>query len=98
MLFRQKPVPRVPLLAWTAHDIGDVITPPEQFNLGLGLVIPVTASPGPRIAGRRGFWGNHNAANLALCCRIRSEMLSLRRLERCDRQGLIVHDKVVPGK
>ena len=66
MLLGEVRVPGVPRLAGVGRDEGDVETPPEQLDLGLGLVVPVTASPGPRVAGRRRLRNDHDAPPLPL--------------------------------
>ena len=76
-------------------DEGDVKTPLEQFDLGLGLVVPVTASPGPRVAGRRLLRNDHDAPPLALHLALDPILFVRRRLDRLDGQGLLVHQEVV---
>ena len=48
-------VPGVPLLAGVGRDERDVETSPEQLDFSLRFVVPVAASPGPWLAGRRLF-------------------------------------------
>ena len=70
VLLRKKSVPGVPhpvgLQVGVGRDIGDMETPPEQFNFRLRLVVPVTSPPRPGIAGRQRFRSDHDAAPLPL--------------------------------
>ena len=99
VLFGEEGVPGVPLLArlqrGVGRDVGDVKTALEQFDFGLRLVVPVTASPGPRIAGGRLLRNDHDAPPLALRRVLDAELFSFRRLERLDGQGRLVHHEVV---
>src|SRR6266700_3235637 len=68
----------------------------EQFHLGLGLMIPVNAAPGPGVAGSRLLGHNDNTPQMSFI-RV-SKIAGLfggRRLERCDRQGLHIQNKVI---
>src|SRR6187200_689013 len=63
-------VPRIPLFARSQRgvggDVGDVKTAPEQLDFCLRFVIPITALPGPGVAGRGFLWDNDDAAALSL--------------------------------
>ena len=50
VLFREKGIPGIPRLTRIDVNEADVKAALEQFNLGLRLVVKVTASPGPRPA------------------------------------------------
>ena len=78
------------------RNVCDVKTPFEQFDFGLGLVIPVNAAPGPRIAGSRLFGHNHNTPQLSFSRVSKTAgLFAGRRLERRDRQSLHIHHEVV---
>ena len=105
-LFGKKSVPRVPLFAGLERrarlDIGDVKASPKQFDFRLGLVVPVTASPGPRLAGSRRMGNNHNTAPLALDLVFDPILLIIRGLLPFDCQARFIHQEVlavesVPG-
>ena len=95
MLLREVCVPGIPRLAGVGRDEGDVKTPPEQFDLGLGLVVPVTASPGPRVAGGRCLRDDHDAPPLSLDLTFDPVLFVRRRLDRLERERLLVHQEVV---
>src|SRR6478672_9543600 len=65
MLFREKGIPGIPLLARIGLDEADVKTALEQFNLSLWLVVKVTASPGPRLTRGCLLRNDHDATQLA---------------------------------
>src|SRR5437773_7379690 len=71
MRLREVGVPGVPLLAGIlpapiGRNERNVKTPVQQFRFGLGLVVPITGLPRPRIAGRRLVWNDHDAPPLTL--------------------------------
>ena len=88
-------VPGVPLLAGVGRDEGNVEAPPEQLDLGLGLVVPVTASPEPGIAGRRLLRDDDDATPLALLRGLDPVAFGLGPLEGGDGQAFFVHHEVV---
>lgn len=88
VLLREEGVPGVPLLARIAAGERDVEAALEQFDLGLGLVVPVTTPPRPRVAFRALFRNHHDAAPLSLHL-IRSGLGCL------DAQLLVVEEKIV---
>ena len=92
-------VPGVPRLVWfqgrVGRDIGDVEAASEQLDLGLRLMVPVAAAPGPRVA-RGGLLGNDDdAAPLSLRRVLDPEFLVAPALERLDVKRLFVHQVVV---
>src|SRR5438093_7765697 len=70
MLLGEERVPGIPFLArpqgGVGGDVGDVKSAPEQFDLGLRLMIPITTPPGPRLAWRGLLRDDHDASPLAL--------------------------------
>ena len=68
VLFGEERVPGVPMLArperGAGGNVGDVKATLEQLDFRLGLVIPVTAAPGPRVAGSGLLRNDHDAAPL----------------------------------
>ncbi len=98
----EKLIPGVPLLAGLERgvggDIGDVKTAPQQFDLGLRLMVPVATLPGPGVSGRGGFRDDDDAAPLAFSGIADAEALAVGRFERRDRQSLFVHHEIVPIK
>src|SRR5882762_3545434 len=103
MLLREVGVPGVPLLAWIlpariGRNKRNVKTTAQQFHLGLGLVVPITALPRPRIAGRRLVWNDHDAPPLALGRSANRKAFFFRPRERSDGQGLVIHGEVVANE
>ena len=99
MLLREEAVPCVPLPARLERsarfDVGDVKAAPEQFDLSLGLVVPVTTSPGPGLAGSRHPGNNHDAAPLALNRVLDPIILVIGGPHLFDRQARLIHLEVV---
>ena len=91
----RKVVPGVPRLARVGPDEADVEAAPEQLDLGLRLVVPVVAPPGPGVAGGRLLRDDHDAATLALLRGPDAVALALGPLERRDGQARLVHHEVV---
>src|SRR5438876_6133780 len=96
-------VPGVPLFARIlpariGRNEGNVKTPAQQFRFGLGLVVPITGLPRPRIAGRRLVWHDHDAPLLTLGRSANRKAFFFRPRKRSDGQGLVIHDEVVTDK
>src|SRR6266702_3083354 len=75
----------------------------KQFNFGLRLVIPITTSPGPRIAGRSRFGNHDDTPPLTMNLMADPIFFVVLRLDGLDGQGLLVDQKVaaikaVPGR
>src|SRR4029077_4730138 len=97
---REVGVPGVPLLARILparirRNECNVKPPPQQFHLGLGLVVPITGFPRPRIAGRRLVWNDHDAPPLTLGRSANRKAFFFRPRERSDGEGLVIHNEVV---
>src|SRR5882672_1840649 len=99
---REKFIPRIPLLArfqiLVSRDISDVEPPPEQFNFGLRLMIPIATLPGPRIAIRRLLWHYQDAPALSFHRGIDPIPFVFLRLGRADYQRLLIHHKIITIK
>src|SRR5438093_1085792 len=100
LLLREVGVPGVPLLARILparirRNERNVKTPPQQFHLGLGLVVPITGLPRPRIAGRRLVWHDHDAPLLSGGRIPDREAFICRPGEGGDFQSISVHEKIV---
>src|ERR1035437_7810169 len=67
----------------------------EQFDLSLGLMVPVTATPRPGVAERHRFLNNHHAPSLALHPVLDPIFFVVSRLDGLDGQALLVHLEVV---
>jgi hypothetical protein len=75
--------------------VGDVKASPEQLDFRLGLVVPVTASPRPRLAGSRRLRNNHDASPLALDRVFDPVFLVVGGPHPCDRQARLIHQEVI---
>jgi hypothetical protein len=95
MLFGKKVVPGIPRPVRVRRDERNVKTSPEEFDLGLRLVIPVASLPGPWIAGCRHLRNDHDAPALALCWSADAKSFALGHLERLELQARLIHHEVV---
>ncbi len=107
VLLREEGVPGVPRLARfqgrVGRDISDVEAAPEQFHLGLRLMVPVAAAPRPGVT-RGGLPGDDDDAPAFSPRRVLDpESLIFLALERLDVERPFVHqvvvavESVVPG-
>src|SRR5664279_161597 len=67
----------------------------QQLNLGLRLVVPVTAAPGPRSSGGGLLWRDHDAPPLSARRASNAGSFPLGRLEGCEAKVGTVHHEVV---
>jgi hypothetical protein len=72
-------------------------TPLEQFSLGLRLVIPITASPRPRVSRDGTLWNYNDAPSLAVDM-LKSVFFFVCRPKRHDIQVRFIHQKIVSVK
>ena len=70
---------------------------PEQLDLGLGLVVPVAAAPGPGVARGRLFGNDDDTALLSLR-RVLDSNCSFCRAKRLNLECRFIHEVVVAVK
>lgn len=98
----KKLVPRIPLPArfqiLAGLDVSDMKSALEQFNFRLGLVVPIAASPAPRVARRHGFRNDDDASPLPFDLVPDAIAFVGRRMGGFEREILFLHQEVVPVK
>ena len=95
MLLGQERIPRVPRFTGVRRDEGDVKPAAKQLDLGLRLVVPVTALPRPGIPGSRHLRSHHDAPPLAFGWAPDPVFFARGPCERGDAQARLVHHVVV---
>ena len=99
MFLGEKIIPCIPLFTrfhiLVGRNVSDMKTPVEQLNFGLGLVIPVTASPWPWVAGCSYFRNYHDAPSLPIRRVPDSTSFIFRWFKRDDCQCFGIHYKII---